>query len=395
MKRKKWWVVLLVLGLLLPACQQLRSPKSVKIAVDLTLELDVAKNMENAAHLALETAGGKAGDVDVELVVFNTSDPEGATISKELEEEVATTVANDEDFVGYIGPLASSQARISLPILNEAGVPQISPSTTWPGLTKPGFAPGEPGLYYPTGRRHFFRTVPADDIQGVLAADWAQSLGFENVYIVTDGTAYGAGLGGIFQSNAQDLDLEVVGFAEFAGEDYTIGDLREIAEQIVAAEPDMVYLGAGLGTGAIDFASQLIELAPDTSLMGPDFIVNDDFITGVGAPAAEGTYGTNVLVPPEQLDSAADFFAAYREAYGEDPHPFALATYEAVGVMLEALAQADSPTRGDLLTALGNLGNYEGALGTWSFDERGDISVTLISGMRIRDGEWEFVKALR
>ncbi len=395
MVRKKWLTLLIVVGLILPGCQGLRRPRSVKIAVSLILELDVAQNMRNGAELALEQAEGKAGNVEVEMVVYNTSDPEGGAISTAREAEVAETVAADEDFVGYIGPVASSQARVSLPVLNEGGVPQISSSATWPGLTKPGFAPGEPGIYYPTGRRHFFRTVPTDDVQGVVAAGWAQDMGFETVYIVGDGTAYGSGLAGIFQANAQDLDLEVMGFDEFDGENLAPDELRTIAEQAVSAEPDLVYLGAGLGTGAVEFFSQLRDVAPDLPVMGADFIVNDDFITGVGSASAEGTYGTNVLVPADQLESAAEFRSAYLEAYGEEPHPFALSTYEAVNAMLEAIARADTPTREGVLAALNDLGTYEGVLGTWSFDQRGDISVTVISGMQVLDGTWDFVRVLR
>jgi hypothetical protein len=46
--------------------------------------------------------------------------------------------------------------RLLLPVKqrqNCAGVVQISPSAMWPGSTKPGFAQGEPGIFYPTGQR--------------------------------------------------------------------------------------------------------------------------------------------------------------------------------------------------------------------------------------------------
>ena len=34
--------------------------------------------------------------------------------------------------------------------------------------------------------------------------------------------------------------------------------------------------------------------------------------------------------------------------------------------------------------------NYEGALGTWSFDEDGDTSLSLLSGQRVEGGKFEF-----
>ena len=51
-----------------------------------------------------------------------------------------------------------------MPILNKAGIPQISPSNTGAGLTtdKPGSGrQGAPEKYYPAGERTYARVVPA------------------------------------------------------------------------------------------------------------------------------------------------------------------------------------------------------------------------------------------
>ena len=59
-----------------------------------------------------------------------------------------------------------------MPILNEAGVPQISPANTAVGLTsdEPGADQGEPDKYYPAGKRTYVRIVPKDTIQGAALA---------------------------------------------------------------------------------------------------------------------------------------------------------------------------------------------------------------------------------
>ena len=38
--------------------------------------------------------------------------------------------------------------------------------------------------------------------------------------------------------------------------------------------------------------------------------------------------------------------------------------------------------------------SFEGALGTWSFDENGDTDLFRMSGIAVRDGAFEFVKLL-
>src|SRR5262249_33145485 len=62
----------------------------------------------------------------------------------------ANKAAADQDVMVYIGTFNSGAAKVSIPILNQAGLVMISPSNTYPGLTKPGKGEsGEPEKYYP------------------------------------------------------------------------------------------------------------------------------------------------------------------------------------------------------------------------------------------------------
>ena len=72
----------------------------------------------------------------------------------------------------------------------------VSPANTYVGLTHtgPGTAPGEPGKYYPTGKRNYARVVAADDYQGAADATLAQQLGVKKLFILNDKQAYGAGV---------------------------------------------------------------------------------------------------------------------------------------------------------------------------------------------------------
>ena len=125
----------------------------------------------NGIKLALAQAGGKAGQWTVNYQVLDDSiaatgkwDP-GQTAAN------ARKVASDPKAVLYIGEFNSGASEVSIPILNEAGIPQVSPANTYVGLTTslPGSAPGEPQKYYPTGKRTYLRIVPIDSIQA--AAD--------------------------------------------------------------------------------------------------------------------------------------------------------------------------------------------------------------------------------
>ena len=79
----------------------------------------------------------------------------------------AHAAAGDNSTIGYVGELNSGASAISIPVLNRAGIPQISPTSTAVGLTSGavGAAPGEPAKYYPTRIRTFARVIPSDAVE--------------------------------------------------------------------------------------------------------------------------------------------------------------------------------------------------------------------------------------
>src|SRR4051812_30143244 len=114
-------------------------------------------DLVNGAKLALEQAGGKAGKITVKYVSLDDSTAQAGNWTPEATSANARKAAQDKSTAVYIGEFNSGASAVSIPILNEAGVPQISPANTAVGLTtdKPGATPGEPDKYYPTGTRTY------------------------------------------------------------------------------------------------------------------------------------------------------------------------------------------------------------------------------------------------
>lgn len=384
----------IALSLILTACGDIAGPSEVKIAVSLPLGLEIGKDIQNAVQLALDEANGRAGDVAVDLLILNTSDPDGNPVSPDMELNAAQKAVDDPGVVAYLGGLTSDQSRVAIPVLNKASVTLISPSATWPGLTKPGYGPGEPGIYYPTGLRNFFRVVPSDEVQGSAAARWANQLGINEVHIVAEDTAYGRGIAGIFEIEAKDLGMNIMAYDDFNSDSTTDEELEALVARVVETQPELLYFGGAFAPKGGAFVSTARKLDNDLEIMGPDGLVQDQLITEFGADLVENIYGTNVAIPISQLESATEFLESYKEAYGKEPPPYAGGAYESMNILLHAIEQAQEPTREDVLKAMKNLGEYSGILGDWRFDESGDISLTSISGMQIRDGEWAFVKII-
>ena len=166
--------------------------------------------MVNGIKLALEQTGGKAGDITVKYKSLDDSTAQAGSWTPEAVSANARKAAQDDTTAVYIGEFNSGGSAVSIPILNEAGVPQISPANTAVGLTtdEPGAEPGEPDKYYPSGERTYARIVPKDTIQGAALATLMKEDGCTKVQVLNDKEVYGAGLSRNIENSAKEQGLD-------------------------------------------------------------------------------------------------------------------------------------------------------------------------------------------
>src|SRR5919109_4189885 len=121
----------------------------------------------NGMKLALEQADNTAGEHTIKYVSLDNATAQAGAWTPEATTANARKAAQDDTTAVYLGEYNSGAAAVSIPILNEAGVPQISPANTAVGLTtdEPGATPGEPDKYYLSGQRTFARIAIRDSIQ--------------------------------------------------------------------------------------------------------------------------------------------------------------------------------------------------------------------------------------
>ena len=115
--------------------------------------------------LALKQAGSKVGKYKIKYVSLDDSTAQNpGTADEGQTAQNARKAVQDKSTIFYLGEFNSGGTKVSLPILNKAGIPQISPSNTCVGLTtdEAGAEPGEPDKYYPARTRTYARVVPKD-----------------------------------------------------------------------------------------------------------------------------------------------------------------------------------------------------------------------------------------
>lgn len=341
--------------------------------------------------LALEEHNYKAGDITLILTVLDDGDETGAWLPEKEKQNAEAAVTNPST-IAYLGPLNSGAAKISMPILNAAGIVQISPSATWPGLTKTGFLPGEPGIFYPSGIRHFVRVSTTDDLQGPAGAEWAHSLGFKKVFVVDDNDPYGVGIANLFASKAKDIGMNVVSRATITPQPRVY---EQVARDIIAANVDLVYYGGLTPNGGPELLKYLRENGSKTKFMGPDGIFEQDFIDKAGS-AGEGVFVTAIGAPPEKSKNpkAKEFLLKYRAKYNSDPDVFGALAYDATLALISAIERAGVVDRKAILKEMVETYYYSGIFGTWSFDSEGDTTLTLLSGSIVKNGTFEYSKII-
>ena len=381
-------IVLLLAGIVssvfLPGCAE--KQETIKIVTSFIMrEMSVGKEIVDGINLALEEVDYKVGGFDIELVVEDDGNEYGVW-EEDREREIANRAVADPDVMIYLGTLNSGAAKISIPITNEAGLAQISPGNTWPGLTKSGFIPGEPGMFYPTGVRNYFRVVTTDDIQGPVGAKWARDLGAKNVYIFDDGDAYGKGIADIFEQKSLELGLNVVGHKSI---DRTAFDFTDDVNELKGKDVDLIYFGGVTANGALYLIQNIRTLlGSEIKFMGPDGIMTKTFIEE-GGVATEGVYVTTIGLPSSELKETR-FYKDYVAEYGREPMVWAAFGYEAMRVSLLAIERAGVKDRTAILNEMANTEDYEGIFGTWSFDENGDTTLKVMSANIVINGEFVF-----
>ena len=166
----------------------------------------------NGIKLALSQAGNKAGQLTVNYTSLDDSTAAAAKWDPRQTAANARKAATDSKAVYYIGEFNSGASEVSIPILNQAGLPQVSPANTYVGLTtnEPGSAPGEPQKYYPTGKRTYLRIVPRDSIQAASDLIAMKQAGCTKVAVANDKEAYGAGLAALIELEKGSYGVNVV-----------------------------------------------------------------------------------------------------------------------------------------------------------------------------------------
>jgi branched-chain amino acid transport system substrate-binding protein len=350
----------------------------------------------NGEKLALEKVGGKVGKFTIKYVALDDATAAAGKWEPGATSADARKAAQDKSTIAYLGEFNSGASAISIPILNEANILQISPSNTAVGLTRAqGADKGEPDKYYPSGKRTYGRVVPADHIQAAAQVTYQKDSGCAKLYILNDKEVYGKGIADQVASIGKQQGLTILAND---GIDPKAANYRAVAGTIKSKGADCVFYGGITQNNAVQLWKDLHAAMPTAKLFGPDGVAESAFSSKIGSSAEKVTYITNPTLDPKLYpQSGQDFFTEYKTKYGADPEPYAIYGYEAMSVALQAIQNAGDKgnDRQAVIDAFFKIKDRESVLGKYSIDQNGDTTLSDYGGNRIKGGKLVFDKVIK
>lgn len=272
--------------------------------------------------------------------------------------EDASTAAQklvDIDKVEVIlGGFCSSETLAASAITELAEVILFSPGSSSPAISDAG--------------EYVYRNWPSDAFQGTKLAELANSMGFEEVAMISEEQDYTKGISGAFTAKFRELGGVVVE-EKYLPEDT---DFKTQLTKLSAEDPDAYFINPQTPAKADVIFKQMQDMA----LKGP-FLLNDVAGTSTDLLATykdylEGSY-TATLYVDEGSQTVKDLVARYEAKYGQSIQYIAyfLTSYDATWILANAVAEVGND--GTLVKGyLDAFPGYTGLAGAVAFDEKGD-----------------------
>ena len=366
--------------------------KVVKIGLSLPLtgaDADGADAILKGAQMAITeiNAKGGAGGFKLEAVVFDSATPAAGQYDPAQAATNYKKFVADNLVLAAVGPNMSGEGKAISPILSEADMATITPSSTNPDITDPKFQ----AQYRPKGKAVYFRTVTTDAYQGPNMANYlfhAQKI--KSVYVLDDGGAFGVGIADSFQKRAGELGVKILGRDRL---DPKEADYKTILTKIKGLNPDALYYG-GVMQAAAKLATQGYEVMPKVIKAGSDGVYDLSWPKQSGKEAVDGWFCSQAspeLVTSPKLEA---WVSKFKTNMKREPTNYAITSYNAVLVIADAVqrsaAGGKTPTRGALRDAI-QATKLDSIQGPIAFDGNGDILTRTVSIYQWRDGEIKYV----
>ncbi len=281
----------------------------------------------------------------------------------------AHKLINQLEVVAIVGPQASRNAIPASNVAEQFRIPMITPGSTNPMTT--------------LNKKWVFRATFIDSFQGSILAGFSkEQLGVEKVAVLFDiASEYNKGLAEVFKSSFEALGGRVVAF-----ESYTT-DAPDVTEQLLRikeVEAGVLFL-PNYYSEVADQVRLAKELGIDARMIGGD--------SWAGLPHAdrtdlEGGFFSTVYAADEDDSKVQQFVNGYVDAYGKKPDALAALTYDAFGLLVEAIKNQAEVGPAAVREGMAAIRDYRGVTGSFRYDGTSGDPIRSVVMMKIENGEF-------
>jgi branched-chain amino acid transport system substrate-binding protein len=305
------------------------------------------------------------GEVNIELVIEDSAGKQDQALT------AAQKLINSEEVVAILGPTLSTEMNVVGPVANLNGVPIMGTSTTAQGIPQIGeyvFRNSIPeSLAIPASIQ---KAVDKYDVKKVAILygndDVFTKSGFDTMKKV-----------------AEDMGLEILTIETFQKGQ---SDYNAVLTKIKDLNPDLILASALYNEGAV-IMTQARKMGIDVPFVGGNGF-NSPQVIEIAGDAANGLIVATPWYGGKDDPKVQEFVTKFEAEYGKKPDQFAAQAYDAMYIMAEAVKNAGEADRDAIRDALAETQNFEGILGSVSFDEEGDV-VMDPTVLIIKDGKFQ------
>lgn len=304
------------------------------------------QSMKKGTEVALAEINAAGGINGQEVKVLFEDD--------KLDSSQAIAAANkliQQDKVTVIMGSGSSSLSLAIaPIINEAGVVQISSISTNPDLAQ--------------YKGSFFTAMPSDLTQGAEWAAYAQKAGIKEAAVMYINNDYGLGVKNIFVQN-----FTAAGGKVLAEEGFPVSgtDFRTEVLKVKQANPPYVFIVSHVKEGAL-VLKQAHELGLKTQWIGDTALQAAEVPQEAGAAATEGFLALSVGFKAH--DKYKAFEQAFTALHNEPPTIWADFAYDTTYVVVEAIKAVGNDPQA-IKSWIAGVKDLAGATGPINFGDDG------------------------
>jgi len=265
---------------------------------------------------------------------------------------IASKVISDPDILGLVGSQTSSCSMAAAPILQEEGIPMVSPQASHPDFTKIG--------------NYIFRCQVTVEYENAKTAEFlAKTLGKKRIAIIYSNDDWGVSM---VDSTKKALK-QYPGNNVVAEETFIVGqtkDFTPLVSKIKMANPDVLFLATLYSDGA-QIIQQCKALNLDVPIVGSNTFFKKEFIE-VGGDNVEGVMMTNTIALNNDNAEYLALQKTYQEKTGSFIDTYVTQSYDSLNILIKA-AKKVGKNRSAIRDELASMKDYQGVSGTFSFDE--------------------------